>query len=153
TAQPIARAQVCLSCHFGDDHKFVTHQIMGAGHPRISFELDTFTQTQPAHFRIDDEYRKRKQVASGIQVWALGQAMALEQTMTELVSRGRGNGMFPELVFYDCYSCHHPMSDLKWGGRPNAPTGPGIPHFNDSNALMLRAAANVVAPDVGKQLE
>ena len=53
----------CLSCHFGDETKFVTHRLMGAGHPRLSFELDTFTAIEPAHFDVDDDYRARKHVA------------------------------------------------------------------------------------------
>jgi hypothetical protein len=154
TADPVARARMCLSCHFGDDHKFVTHRIMGAGHPRMSFELNTFTQVQPAHYVVDDDYRKRKQVASGVKTWAIGQALALEQTMGQLLNPAHAStGAFPELVFYDCYACHHPMSDVRWSPRPDAPTGPGVPHFNDANALMLRAAAAVVAPDLGTQLE
>jgi hypothetical protein len=49
TEQPLARAERCLGCHLGDDRRFVTHQIMGAGHPRLGFELDTYTLIQPAH--------------------------------------------------------------------------------------------------------
>ena len=49
------RAGLCLSCHFGNQEKFVTHRMMGAGHPRMSFELDTFTQLQPAHFVVDED--------------------------------------------------------------------------------------------------
>ena len=31
SADPISRAKLCLSCHFGDETRFVTHRIMGAG--------------------------------------------------------------------------------------------------------------------------
>src|SRR5438876_3747651 len=41
TDDPVQRARLCLSCHFGNGDRFVTHRIMGAGHPRMSFELDT----------------------------------------------------------------------------------------------------------------
>ncbi len=33
TANFADRAALCLSCHYGNDDKFATHQIMGAGHP------------------------------------------------------------------------------------------------------------------------
>src|SRR3569833_1830392 len=36
------RVTLCLSCHYGTADKFATHRIMAAGHPRLSFELDTF---------------------------------------------------------------------------------------------------------------
>ena len=81
TEQPVARAEKCLSCHFGDDKKFVTHQIMGAGHPRMSFELDTFTAVEPAHFVIDKSYIERKGPVNDVRVWAVGQAVALVKYM------------------------------------------------------------------------
>ena len=59
SGEPVERARLCLSCHFGDPLRFANHRIMGAGHPRMSFELDTFTALQPAHFKVDADYRKR----------------------------------------------------------------------------------------------
>src|SRR5690606_27638381 len=53
TEEPAARAELCLTCHLGTADRFASHRLMGAGHPRLSFELDTFTRIQPAHFRID----------------------------------------------------------------------------------------------------
>ena len=48
---------------------------MAAGHPRISFELDLFTTLQQ-HYTVDDDYRERgKNLATGTQVWATGQAL------------------------------------------------------------------------------
>jgi hypothetical protein len=153
TEDPVARAQLCLSCHLGDETRFVTHRIMGAGHPRLSFELDTFTEIQPAHYQVDDDYRKRKQVASGVQTWAIGQAMAVSRTMAGLAdSNRRMAGAFPELSFYDCQACHHPMSDLRWQSRPGTGLGPGVIRFNDSNLLMLRLLARRLAPEEGTAL-
>ena len=60
TEDDVSRARLCLSCHLGTKDKFVTHKIMAAGHPRMSFELDTFTQIGPAHFRIDADCQRRK---------------------------------------------------------------------------------------------
>jgi len=58
---PRARAGQCLDCHFGsaDPNRFVTHRIMAAGHPRISFELDLFTTLQQ-HHQEDADYARRK---------------------------------------------------------------------------------------------
>ena len=36
TDDMIERTRLCLSCHYGTTEQFVTHEIMGAGHPRIS---------------------------------------------------------------------------------------------------------------------
>ena len=57
-ADPAARARLCLSCHFGNADRFVTHRLMASGHPRMSFELDTFTAVGPAHFKPDSRLRK-----------------------------------------------------------------------------------------------
>jgi hypothetical protein len=153
TEDPVARAELCLSCHLGDETKFVTHRIMGAGHPRLAFELDTFTEIQPAHYQLDDDYRKRKTVASGVQTWAVGQAMAVSRTMAGLADNSRRMaGAFPELTFYDCHSCHHPMSNLRWQAREGTGLGPGMIRFNDANLLMLRLLARRLAPEEGNAL-
>ncbi|MCK6449768.1 MAG: cytochrome c family protein [Alphaproteobacteria bacterium] len=158
TDQAAPRARLCLSCHFGvsSKTKFVTHQIMGAGHPRMPFELDTFTTIQPAHYVVDDDYRKRKASPSGVQVWALGQSMSM-QAMLESVLDGDRNryGVFPELVTFDCHACHHQMSqeiDLRWRARRGVGLPPGTPRFNDANLVMLRVIANRIDPALAGRL-
>ena len=154
TADPVARAELCLSCHLGDQTKLVTHRLMGAGHPRLTFELDTFTSLQPAHFVVDDDYRARKAVAGGAKTWAVGQAVALVQTLDGVLDPELGrDGLFPELTFFDCHSCHRSMSADRWRERASLGLGPGVVRFNDSNLIMLRVAAGVVAPELGKELE
>jgi hypothetical protein len=145
TSDPVALAKLCLSCHFGNKDKFVTHRIMGAGHPRISFELDTFTQTQPAHFVIDEDWKKRKGRWDGIRLWAIGQALAAQEQLDVVLDPKRGrDGLFPELVVFDCHACHRPMSDTRW--KPRTGTRPGTIRFNDSNLLMLRHIVKVTIP-------
>ncbi len=153
TEDPVQRAKLCLSCHFGIDKKFVTHRIMGAGHPRMSFELDTFTAIEPAHFVIDDDYRRRKQVANGIQTWAVGQALALDMRLDALLDpKTNRDGIFPELVMFDCQACHHPLTDMKWQARPSTGLGPGMVRFDDSNALMLIVMARYTDKALGDTL-
>jgi hypothetical protein len=154
TDQPVARAKLCASCHIGSQaNKFVTHRIMGAGHPRISFELDTFTAIQPAHFIVDKDYVARKAAPNGVQTWAIGQAVALSEIMTAFLDPRRNpEGFFPELVFYDCHACHHPMSNVRWEPRASTGLGPGVVKFNDANALMLRIIAERLDPGLGRTL-
>jgi hypothetical protein len=153
TNQPVERAKLCLGCHLGDETHVISHRIMGAGHPRMPFELQTFTVIEPQHFVIDDKYRKRKPVAEGVQVWAIGQAIALQRLVTQLADHQGHEGAFPELVFFDCQSCHHPLTSLRWERRSSMGLGPGLPHFNDANGIMLRAIAARVAPELGSALE
>jgi hypothetical protein len=153
TDEPLARAEKCLTCHMGDDSKFVTHQIMGAGHPRIGFELDTYTAAQPAHFVVDKDYVERKGPVNDVRVWAVGQAEALVRFMdTVMDPKHAPSGIFPELVLFDCTACHHAMSELRWQDRPSAGLPPGLPPLNDANAIMLRVIAQRVAPNAAKPL-
>jgi hypothetical protein len=151
-ADPAARARLCLSCHFGNADRFVTHKLMAAGHPRMSFELDTFTAVAPAHFRADADWEKRKRAWDGVQVWAIGQAMAVSELMAVLADPKRSHdGLFPELVLFDCHACHHPMSDKRWTPRVPA-VGPGAVRLNDSSMLMARQIARVIDPAFGARV-
>jgi hypothetical protein len=152
TDDPVARATLCLSCHFGNADRFVTHRMMGAGHPRMSFELDTFTVIEPAHFKPDSDWEKRKQLWDGVKVWAIGQALVVSEMMDVLVDPKRGrDGLFPELVLFDCHACHHPMSEKRWAPRISG-LGPGTVRLNDSSMLMVRAIAGVVDPPLGGRI-
>jgi hypothetical protein len=140
TSDPVALARLCLSCHFGNRDKFVTHRMMGAGHPRMSFELDTFAQTQPPHFVADADWERRKGRFDAVRLWAIGQAVAATETLDVLLDPKRSrDGLFPELVIFDCHACHHPMSDLRW--TPRTHPSPGRIRLNDSAFLMLRQIA------------
>ncbi|HUP31269.1 MAG TPA: multiheme c-type cytochrome [Usitatibacter sp.] len=146
-SDPVAQAKLCLSCHFGNKDKFVTHRIMGAGHPRMSFELDTFSQTQPPHFVIDADWVKRKGEWDTVRVWAIGQALAASELLEVLLDPKRSrDGLFPELVVFDCHACHHSMRDLRWNSGSGA--SPGRIRLNDANLLMLRQIARRSSPGV-----
>lgn len=152
TDNPLAAAKLCLSCHFGDENRFVTHRIMGAGHPRMSFELENFAAIAPAHYRIDDDWKKRKGEYDSVKIWALGQALAAKSLLDTLADPVRGrDGMFPELVLFDCHACHHPMTEQKWS--PRLGVGPGKLRLNDSNLLMLRALVKAVDPGRAKAFD
>jgi len=153
TEDPKARAEKCLSCHMGDEKRFVTHRIMGAGHPRISFELDTYTAAEPAHFTIDKLYVQRKGPVNGVRVWAVGQAMSLVRFMDAVMDpKHAPNGLFPELVLFDCTECHHSMNLLRWEPRASTGLPPGLPTIYDANAVMLRIIAQRVAPAEARTL-
>jgi Cytochrome c554 and c-prime len=157
---PRTRASVCLDCHFGSDKpgQFVTHRMMAAGHPRISFELDLYSALQ-RHYDLDADYVKRKSLASGIKFWAVGQAMAVERALS-LYAQGShsSEGAFPEFYFFDCQSCHRrifddPNTQLSAEANPARPVPPGTPPFDDENMIMLSAIAHVAAPSEGEHFD
>jgi hypothetical protein len=157
--EPRTRANVCLDCHYGSDRpgQFVSHRMMAAGHPRISFELDLFSALQ-RHYDFDADYVKRKKLVSGIKVWAVGQAMAVERALNLFTDSRRSPGVFPELYFFDCQSCHRRISDqpnATLTAEPNTARGlpPGTPPFDDENMIMLSAIAHVAAPAEGERFD
>lgn len=149
----IERTRLCLSCHYGTSDQFVTHEIMGAGHPRISFELDTFTVLLNPHVIFDDDYSARKPVYGHVKMWALGQAIAAQSMLSMLEDKHlRAAGLFPELSLFDCHSCHHPMSQQTWQEKESTGLGPGAVPLNDSSLLMLRLVLREIDPALGDRL-
>ena len=143
------RADLCLGCHLGTKNRFATHVIMGAGHPRLSFELETFTANQPAHYTVDDDYVKRKGRPSPWNAWLYGQ-IAGAQRYVSLLQTGlfRGKGLFPELAMYDCHGCHHPMDDIRWSRRRTGGTvEPGTLRLQRHHFVGVEAAAKVLESD------
>jgi len=146
--QPLKRAELCLSCHLGTKDKFATHAIMGAGHPRLSFELEAYTTNQPAHYVVDADYLQRKGKIEGINLWLTGQIENARRSLTLLQSGlFHPEGMFPEFAFYDCHSCHHPMDKIRWNAqRAGVGIKPGTLRLQSQNFVILQAATQVLEP-------
>ncbi|MEJ5977295.1 multiheme c-type cytochrome [Novosphingobium sp. PS1R-30] len=150
---PKARASVCLDCHFGSSKtgQFVTHSMMAAGHPRVAFELDLFSDLQ-RHWDDDADYRQRKGRGDSVRLWAVGQAEAVQRSLSLFQQpQFASEGIFPEFYFYDCHSCHRSIDDQPNRARtfetnPGRPMTFGLPPYNDENIIMLSAVAQVLAP-------
>jgi hypothetical protein len=148
--QPLQRAQLCLSCHLGTRDRFATHVIMGAGHPRLTFELEAFTANQPKHYVVDPDYVTRKGKIEGMNLWVTGQLENAERYLTLLQSplltpSGTASAMIPELAFYDCFGCHHPTDNIRWSkGRAGPGVNPGTLRLQRQNFLMLQAVAETL---------
>lgn len=148
THDPIRRAEICLDCHFGASDQFAGHRLLAAGHPRVSFELDSYTEIN-AHHTVDDDYVERKSNVDGVRVWAIGQAMAIERRMSLLADPRTGTlGFFPEMAFFDCHSCHAPMS-VK---RKASVNKRGQPRFDDAHMKMLSIAMRFAEPGLGDEI-
>ncbi len=154
------RAGVCLDCHLGSKRsgQFVTHRIMAAGHPRVTFEMDLFSTLQQ-HHNEDADYTARKGRTDGIRMWAVGQAMAVNRALTLYADAKIGTeGAFPEFYFLDCHSCHRRIFDQEdrvksWEANPGRPIPAGMPPFNDENMILLSAAARVTNPALAARFD
>ncbi len=158
--QPRARAERCLDCHLGSDKpgQFVSHRIMAAGHPRVTFEVDLFSALQQHHDE-DADYIQRKRRTDNVQLWAVGQATAVSRATSLFANPRLGtDGIFPEIYFFDCHSCHRQIVDgpngrANWTANPGRPIPSGMPPFNDENMIMLSAAARVAAPGMAAKFD
>jgi len=149
TANLHERATLCLACHYGTADKFATHRLMAAGHPRLSFELDTFLAIEPAHYRVDTDYERRKPSYSRTQTWAYGQLAAASAELMALQGpRIDNTATFPELALFNCYACH--MSSMRrydWSHRLlTLSVEPGGVPINDGHLRMAWIIARRLDP-------
>lgn len=151
TWEPVARAQMCLSCHQGSRERPMTHAIMAAGHPPLLFELDTFSTLEPYHHDIDADYVERKGVQDPARNWAVGQAVAAERLLGALAAGRHVNGLMPELAFFDCDACHHSMKAGRWHAERTGGGEPGLVPLADSAIVLLGAWVRTVDPALAER--
>ena len=152
TTNPEARAALCLSCHQGDATRRISHRLYGAGHPRLRFELDTYSVNQPYHFNPDADYRRRKPTSSHFSLWAAGQLRAARVLLTQVGDPAQSRaGLFPELAQYDCHACHQAIGDDP-GYKPRPGLRAGAPTLIDAPLVALRGLTAVVEPALTDRL-
>ena len=106
------RAAACMACHVGPNSttgqlQVVDHDLIAAGHPRLSFEFHAYFESLPAHWdRKSDEARQTQDFH--FRLWAAGQLAMAEQRKL-LPANGR-----PDFAQLDCYACHHQLGDQLW---------------------------------------
>jgi hypothetical protein len=146
------RADLCLSCHYGNDDRFVTHELYGAGHPRLRFELDTYGILQPKHWVIDDDYLRRKEAYVPLRAWFIGQLRNANAAIEALESPARAaNSSLPELALFDCFSCHHSLSEEQWKHRSYSGS-PGQLRLNLPALVMLQHGLSGIDASASRRL-
>ena len=150
-----ARSDLCLSCHLGTESKFASHEIMGAGHPRLSFDLQAFGVNQPYHYAVDQDYRNRKATYDDVQTWLSG--LATQSRLTLELMAGpvfQSAALMPELGVYECHTCHRPMDGNNW--RTDAKYAAHLPagsvRLNDGALQVLIVVMEVLNPSAAKAI-
>ncbi len=156
---PQRRAALCVACHVGVGERFASHRLMAAGHPRLSFELDTFTELWRTsggreHFRRDADYLERKPVPAGSDTWLRGLLQAAHAQLEQMrAPQAQSAGGLPEFALYNCYSCHRALRFNYGSGRGLAgDLAPGSLRLDDSRLVMLSAVFAAVSPVDDEQL-
>ena len=126
---PAAVAETCVGCHVGAPADLkeglpvrdMNHDMIAAGHPRLTFEFGVFLANLPPHW---NEEAKKPDECSGVRAWAVGQVVAAQAALNLLADRAADKTRpWPEFAEYDCFACHHDLSDPSWrrergyGGR------------------------------------
>lgn len=127
------RAALCASCHVGNvsEGKFVTHAMFAAGHPPLpSFEIDTFAEVEPRHWRllkekdpkVQEEFRYDSKQNERVQKSIVGGVIALREAALALAAGADRTSQSPlDLAHFDCAACHHELATTSWRQtRPKA---------------------------------
>ena len=139
-----ARSEECLTCHLGSVKKDmqVDHEMIAAGHPDLTFELDSFTAVEPPHW-----VEKDPDPLFGMRAWGVGQAVQLRESMLR-VSRRAESGPWPEFSEMDCITCHHALTGpLSWRQQEGyAGHRAGDAPYNLARFIVFRHFAQEIDP-------
>jgi hypothetical protein len=151
------RSEKCLSCHLGNDEKSVDHEMIAAGHPDLFFELDTFSDVMPRHWKVPGEPGE----AAGADPWynvrelTTAQAVQLRQSLLRLASRSHGK-IWPEYSELQCYACHHSLTppEQSWRQARGYPgRRPGNPPWNPSRYAVFRDVVHQLDGENAEKLD
>src|SRR5262249_32248915 len=114
-----SRALICAACHIGNGDKEVDHDLIAAGHPRLSFEFSGYMGIYAKHWPQSADRGRYSDYDA--REWLIGQvasakcAAELLETRAERAKPDDGRKKWPEFSEYGCYACHKSLgvSDLK----------------------------------------
>ncbi len=146
-----ARAKNCLSCHMGDGTKTVDHELIAAGHPILTFELDNFTESRlvPTHWKqLKDKPNADKYgpATHGVNAWAVGQAVIFSEGLEHLARQAKSD-KWPEFASMSCAACHHNLRTGEWRQERGYQGPPGLPPWSPVRWSVLRHLVAEVAPE------
>ena len=139
------RANTCVACH-----QNLESDILRAGHPELTFELDGQSVAEPKHWRDDDP-------SSGLRAWLVGQAVALREMSWALSKNGtpdlteinRWKGLAWLLAKATAQQTNLPLIDPPAGATSSAVfTGTQ----QQADLLARRAAESRLNDDIAQQL-
>ncbi|HLQ46271.1 MAG TPA: multiheme c-type cytochrome, partial [Planctomycetaceae bacterium] len=149
------RADTCVVCHVGSSNGTVDHELIAAGHPRLSFELAAYHTLLPKHW--DQSAAVRREPDQELRLWAIGQVAAAKAqsdisiSHAEAALRAGSDRVIPDLAEFDCHACHHDLADEDWRGRSKTRGALGTPQWGSWTVAPARWIAReshaVFGPD------
>lgn len=151
TKDLVKRTEKCLACHLGDEEKSVGHEMIAAGHPDLTFELDSFSAVMPRHWKEPLD----KDPWVGARTWGVGQVVQLREALKRLARRARTE-VWPDYGEMQCYACHHNLTtpEQSWRQARGYPRRrPGDPPWNTSRYAVFRHLVGQVDRETAERLE
>ncbi|MFZ3211783.1 MAG: multiheme c-type cytochrome, partial [Terriglobales bacterium] len=145
------RQEKCLSCHLGTENNIVNHEMIAAGHPDLTFELDSYSAVMPRHWKEPLD----KDAWLNVRAWSVGQGVQLSASLAQLARRARGAN-WPEYAEMDCFACHHALTRPEDSWRQEigySDRRPGVAAWNPTRYALLRVLVQEIDPDDGRQLD
>lgn len=134
----------CLECHMSSHGRGVTHTLMAAGHPPLTFEVVYDSELVPQHWEAKKTFPPQDEGSWFFaRLWAVGQATALREAMQGLVQWAEGPDASPDFAVFDCYDCHH---QYQLTPRPTTLGRLGQPGWNAATWLTSRHVASALMP-------
>ena len=151
------RIRLCVDCHVGGAGTDVNHDLIAAGHPRLSFEFASFHSLLHKHWDYAKDHdpaadpRARRDFEA--RAWMLGQLISARAALALLADRAEPGASrpWPEFAEYNCASCHHQIQlpASRYFGSPlaRAAGSPGILIASDwYTSLLPEACAGLNIP-------
>jgi hypothetical protein len=117
TKDLVVRAKVCAECHVGaGGDKDVNHDLIAAGHPRLTFEYSSYLAILPKHWSVQEEVARYPDFEA--RAWAIGQVASAAQALKLLAYRAcpaTDAKPWPEFGEYNCFACHHDLREPRQG--------------------------------------
>jgi hypothetical protein len=153
-------ARRCAGCHVGAAPdkgsgmllRDVNHDLIAAGHPRLNFEFAASRANLPPHWN-EKAPRKRSEAEkqSEAEDWLVGQVVCASTALKLLDYRADPKNVtdpknplpWPEFAEYDCFACHHDLSEPSGRQTRGYPPGrvPGSPPWSKWYYAMPKALA------------
>jgi hypothetical protein len=151
-------AHRCAGCHVGSPPekdsgmlvRDVNHDLIAAGHPRLNFEFAAFLANLPPHW---NEKIARKRSEAEDEDWFVGQVVCAQAALKLLDYRADPKHPlpWPEFAEYDCFACHHDLSEPSGRQKRGYPRGrvPGwLPWSNWYYAMPRNLAKHALQKDL-----
>jgi hypothetical protein len=154
----MVQAQVCVGCHVGAPANPQTgipardanHDIMAAGHPRLTFEAFSYQTNMPPHWNTK---KYSSDTNRDLEIWVTGQLAGLSASIELSSHRAElalnNQGIWPEFAESSCLSCHADFQQPSWRDKKNYYEGrkPGSLPYDSWTAVLLSEALLISGQD------